>query len=124
MLAATIAGVAWRHLSLGLPWFAFKYGGSVLWAVALYWLMVVLFPRLSSPAVTVLALLVAAALEFSRLVHVFPALDAFRLTLPGRLLLGRFFSFRNIAAYWFAIALTAFADDRWLTLRSAVNGKE
>ena len=124
MLAATIAGVAWRHLSLGLPWFAYKYGGSVLWAVALYWLMVVLLPRLSSPAVTVLALLVAAALEFSRLVHVFPALDAFRLTLPGRLLLGRFFSFKNIAAYWFAIALTAFVDDRWLTRSAALNSKE
>ena len=117
MLAATVAGVAWRHAPLRLPWFAFKYGGSILWAVALYWLCAVIWPRWDSRRLVVVAAVAAAALEFSRLVHVFPALDAFRLTLPGRLLLGRFFAWKNICAYWFAIALTGFADDRWLTRR-------
>jgi hypothetical protein len=44
--------------------------------------------------------------------------DAFRLTLAGRLLLGRFFSLKNIAVYWLAIALAALLD-RWL-----VRGRE
>jgi len=54
----------------------------------------------------------AAAVEFSRLLHT-PAFDAFRLTFAGRFLLGRFFSLKNIAAYWLVIALTASLDRRF-----------
>ena len=37
-------------------------------------------------------------------------IDAFRLTLPGTILLGRYFSLKNIAAYILAIVLTAILD--------------
>ena len=117
LFGTSIAGVAWRHLPLGLPWFAFKYGGSALWAVALYWLCAAVWPRWDSRRLVPLTAAIALIVELSRLVHIFPALDAFRLTLPGRLLLGRFFSVKNILAYWLAITLTAFVDDRWIDRR-------
>jgi hypothetical protein len=43
-----------------------------------------------------------------------PLTDAFRVSLAGRILLGRYFSFRNIAAYWLAIALVALLDEMLL----------
>lgn len=106
-------------LPLGLPPFWFKYGGSALWAMALYWLIAACLPRLGSGWLAGIAAAAAAGIEFSRLWNQ-PSLDAFRLTLGGRLLLGRYFSFRNIAAYWLAIALAA-AMDRWLVRRAVWN---
>jgi hypothetical protein len=106
-------GIAWRTLPLHLSPFFFKYGGSALWAIALYWFLATLLPRLTPTPLAVLTALTAAVLEFSRLFHT-PVTDAFRLTLAGRLLLGRFFSLKNIAAYWLAIALAALLDHLFL----------
>ena len=117
LLLVTIpVGLAWRMVPLGLSPFLFKYGGSVLWAVALYWLVAACLPRLGSAALAGIAAILAAVLEFSRLWHT-PAMDAFRITLAGRLLLGRYFSPKNIAAYWLGIGLAALGD-RWLRQRS------
>lgn len=103
-------GLAWRTAPLGLSPFFFKYGGSVLWAAALYWFLAACLPRLGSFSVAWIAAAAAAALEFSRLWHT-AAIDAFRVSLAGRILLGRYFSFRNIAAYWLAIALVGLLDE-------------
>ena len=53
--------------------------------------------------------MLTTAVEFAKLYHS-PALDAFRLTLPGILLLGRFFSVWDMLAYWSAIAAGAWLD--------------
>jgi hypothetical protein len=108
-------GISWRMAPLHLPPFLYKYGGSVLWAAMVYWIVVALLPRLRPPTAGALAAIVAALVEFSRLYHA-PALDAFRLTLAGKLILGRVFSLRDIAAYWLAIATAAVID--WRCLRS------
>ena len=102
-------GIGWRMLPLGLPWFFYKYGGSFLWAVALYWFIATLLPKLYPIALATVATLAALIVEFSRLVPE-PTIDAFRLTLPGQLILGRFFSFKNIAAYLLAIFFSALLD--------------
>ena len=108
-LTATLAGLIWRLAPLHLPWLLYKYGGSMLWAAALYWLIAAILPSHKPHELALLTALAAAAVEFSRLVHT-PAFDAFRLTLAGKLLLGRFFSLKNIVAYWLAIAITAALD--------------
>jgi hypothetical protein len=89
---------------LGLPAFIVKYGGSVLWATMVYFLIAALLPRLSWRQLGLLALAVAAIVEASRLVHT-PWLDDFRLTLAGALLLGRIFSLWNVVAYTGGILL-------------------
>jgi hypothetical protein len=106
-------GVAWRMAPLHLPPFLYKYGGSVLWAAMVYWLIAALLPRLSPVRIAGLACVMAALVELSRLFHS-PPLDAFRLTLAGKLILGRFFSLWDIAAYWLAIGVTAIVDSRWV----------
>ena len=115
LLITVVAGLVWRMVPLGLSPFWFKYGGSALWAMAVYWLIAACLPRLSAVGLSCVAGVVAAVVEFSRLWHV-AAVDAFRVTLAGQLLLGRFFSLKNIAAYWVAIALAGLLD-RWLVRR-------
>jgi hypothetical protein len=113
-------GIAWRMLPLGLPWFFFKYGGSFLWAVALYWFIATLFPTLYPRALAAIAALAALIVEFSRLVPQ-PSIDAFRLTLAGQLMLGRYFSIKNIGAYLLAIAISALLDHHFAPGRNRAN---
>jgi hypothetical protein len=102
-------GLAVRLLPLHLPWFLYKYLGSALWAIALYWFLAAILPKLPPRAVATLAITIATLLEFSRLIPIAP-IDALRLTFAGKILLGRYFSVKNIAAYILAIALTAALD--------------
>jgi len=102
-------GLAVRYLPLHLPWFLYKYLGSTLWAAALYWFLATLLPKLRPIAIATLAITIATLLELSRLIPIAP-IDAFRLTLPGQILLGRYFSLKNIAAYLLATTLTAMFD--------------
>jgi Protein of unknown function (DUF2809) len=102
-------GLAIRLLPLGLPWFLYKYLGSLLWAAALYWFLAALLPKLRSRTIAALAITTATLLELTRLIPIAP-IDAFRLTFAGKILLGRFFSIKNIVAYILAITLTAILD--------------
>jgi len=104
MAVTLLAGLGMRFGSLGLPGFAVKYGGSTMWALMIYW-VVALVLRGSGPGrVMVLAGMVATAVEFLKLYRT-PSLDAFRGTLPGILLLGKYFSVWDIVAYWMAIGV-------------------
>ena len=102
-------GMAWRLAPLHLPQFAFKYGGSALWAVAVYWTAALRVPRFRPARLALIAAAVAVSVELFKLVRS-PGLDRFRDTLAGKLLLGRYFTFGAIAAYWFAIAFVALLD--------------
>ena len=82
-LALIPIGIAWRMAPLHLPPFLYKYGGSVLWAAMVYWLVAALLPRLNPVRVAGLAALIAALVECSRLIHT-PSLDAFRVTAGGQ----------------------------------------
>ncbi len=111
IILTIIAGLVLRRVPLGLPIFVVKYGGSMLWAAMIYWIVAAIRPVASSGAIAVNAVLFALAVEFFKLYHA-PILEAFRRTIAGSLLLGRYFSWWDIAAYLVAIALTAFADQR------------
>ncbi|WP_369725937.1 DUF2809 domain-containing protein [Bradyrhizobium sp. LLZ17] len=110
-LAVIACGLSlrWYGFPLGLPAFAVKYGGSLLWATMMYLLVGVLLPRLTRAQIAGLAMVIAVAVEFSRLVHA-PWLDAFRLTTAGALLLGRIFSLWNLLAYAIGIAFGVWID--------------
>ena len=108
-LATVVTGLIWRMAPLHLPFFLWKYGGSALWAIAVYWMIAFLLPNTRPIILAALACLFALAVEFSRLIPS-PTLEAFRETLAGRLILGSIFSPRNILAYWLAIAAAASID--------------
>ena len=99
----------WYGFPLGLPAFAVKYGGSLLWATMVFLLVGVLLPRLTRSQLAMIAVVIAVVVEFSRLVHA-PWLDAFRLTTAGALLLGRIFSLWNLVAYLIGIVAGVWLD--------------
>lgn len=109
MLATVVCGLVVRFTPLGLPPFVIKYGGSTLWALMVYWIVSALLPSWRLFAIALLTGVIATSVEFVKLYHS-PALDAFHLTLPSILLLGRFFSVWDIVAYWSAISVGAFLD--------------
>lgn len=114
------AGLAVRYIGphFGLPWFIWKYAGSLLWATMVYFLVALGLPSSGVPRISIIAMIIAIAVEFSRLVE-FPALDAFRSTLAGALTIGRVFSLWNLVAYaagvGFGAALDAALARRGLT---------
>ena len=109
MLVTIVAGLAIRFVHLGLPRSVVKYGGSMLWAVMIYWMVSTILAGWRMRWVAIVSGLIATAVEFVKLYHT-AWLDAFRHTLPGIVLLGSIFSFRDIAAYWIAIVLAAVLD--------------
>lgn len=112
LLAAIIAsGLLLRRFgpSLGLPFIVVKYGGSLLWGAMVYVVLTFIAHRRPATHLATLAALIAAGVELFRLYHT-PWLDAFRLTTPGALLLGRVFSLWNLAAYGLGILLGCLAD--------------
>jgi len=115
--AVIVAGLLLRVYGyrIGLPFFCVKYGGSLLWGAMVYGLVASALSKIRPWPVAAASLAVAVTVELSRLIHT-PALDAFRLTLAGALLLGRIFSPWNILAYGLGIA-AALTIDKILLLR-------
>ncbi|QWG22479.1 DUF2809 domain-containing protein [Bradyrhizobium sediminis] len=110
-LSVIVCGLALRGfgLGLGLPALVVKYGGSTLWGTMVFLLVAMAAPNLSRPRIALVSAVIAIGVELFRLVH-FPWLDAFRLTLPGALLLGRIFSTWNMLAYGVGIGLGVMLD--------------
>jgi tetrahydromethanopterin S-methyltransferase subunit D len=111
VLSTATAGLTIRFAPLGLPVWLRKYGGSVLWAVLIYWIVSGVFGRVRPGATGAIAFAFATAVELFKL-HSSPSLDRFRQTLAGMLLLGRFFSVWDICAYAVGIVLAAALDMR------------
>jgi hypothetical protein len=110
-LAIIACGLALRGWGpgFGLPAFVVKYGGSTLWGTMVFFLVAIAASHLSRTRIMLVAAVIAIGVELFRLVHI-PWLDAFRLTLPGALLLGRIFSVWNMAAYGVGISIGALLD--------------
>jgi hypothetical protein len=81
----------------------------------IYWIAALLFPTWKVTSLIPATGAIATVVELIRL-YDSPGLDAFRVTLPGVLLLGRVFSWWDILTYWVAILIAAGIDS--LALRS------
>jgi hypothetical protein len=110
-LSIIACGLALRGfgLGLGIPVFFVKYGGSLLWAAMVFFLVALAASSLKRPGIALIAASIAVGVELFRLVHA-PWLDAFRLTIAGALLLGRVFSPWNMLAYAIGIVLAMLLD--------------
>jgi hypothetical protein len=118
ILGTIAAGLTVRMAHLGLPFVVVKYGGSMLWALMIYWIVSSIRPRWSMAQNALAAGAIASAVELFKLYHS-PTLDSFRLTLPGALLLGRVFSVWDLLAYSVAITAGALVD---CAIRSTADG--
>ena len=110
-VAIIISGLTLRRFGfgLGLPAIIVKYGGSMLWASMVFFIVAIAAPRRSRQYVALISAVIAVCVELFRLVHA-PWLDDFRLTLAGALLLGRIFSAWDILAYGAGIGLGMLLD--------------
>lgn len=117
LFVTIVAGMIVRMVPLDLSPLIVKYGGSMLWALAIYWLVSTVFSRSSLVFSAMVAGLLATAVEFLKLYHT-SDLEAFRYTLLGTLLLGKIFSFSDIAAYWFAVSFGAILDMQFRPAKS------
>lgn len=110
-LSIIVSGLALRGygFGLGLPALVVKYGGSILWAAMVFFLVAIAASNLSRPRIALIAASIAVGVELFRLVHT-PWLDAFRLTTAGALLLGRIFSLWDMLAYGAGIVFGMLLD--------------
>jgi hypothetical protein len=110
-LSIIVAGLALRRygLGLGLPAFVVKYGGSILWATMVFFLVAMAASHLPRGRVAWIAASIAVGVELFRLVHA-PWLDDFRLTIAGALLLGRIFSLWDMLAYGAGVVFGMWLD--------------
>jgi hypothetical protein len=110
-LSVIVLGLSLRKFGfgLGLPAFVVKYGGSILWAAMVFFLVAMATSRLPRWHIASIAAVIALGVELFRLVHT-PWLDDFRLTTAGALLLGRIFSLWDLLAYGVGIILGMLLD--------------
>jgi Protein of unknown function (DUF2809) len=118
-VAIILCGLGLRGwgFGFGLTAFVVKYGGSTLWGSMVFFLVAMAALNLSRSSIALMAAVIAIGVELSRLVH-YPWLDAFRLTLPGALLLGRIFSGWNMLAYGVGIGLGVMLDRFAMSVRT------
>src|SRR5882724_1907121 len=110
-LSIILVGLALRRygFGLGLPAVVVKYGGSVLWAMMVFFLVAIVGSKLPRWRIATITAVIATCAELFRLVHP-PWLDEFRLTLAGALLLGRIFSLWDLLAYGVGVILGMLLD--------------
>lgn len=111
ILALVAGGYVLRAYGPGhrIPALYLLYGGAAIWAATVYFLVALLLRSRPQKQVLLVAALVCALVEVSKLIHT-PALDIFRLTPAGALMLGRIFAGWNFAAYAAGLMLAAILD--------------
>jgi hypothetical protein len=103
------AGLLIRLAPLGLPVVVIRHLGNAIWGAMVLCLIVAIRPaRVGLPGCLVAAIAMAIGSELFRLYHA-PALDAFRHTLAGALLIGRVFSLWNMLDYLAGIIIASLA---------------
>ncbi len=102
-------GLATRRRAEWFPQAVATYGGDVLWASMMYWLIAILRPHDRVARVAVLALSVAFMVEASQLLQIEPLLS-FRDTTLGALVLGHGFVASDLIAYAVGVAIAALID--------------
>jgi hypothetical protein len=110
LAVATIAtGLATRRVPAAFPEVLATFGGDVLWATLVYWLLAWLRPSAAAPRLACAAGLAALAVECSQLLH--PAAGGAWPIGLAHFVLGQGFLWSDLACYAVGIGL-AWALDR------------
>lgn len=112
VLFTMLAGLASRRPELGLPGFLATYAGDTLWALLVFWLLGLVFVGKSRNWVATVALGFCFFIETSQLYQA-PWLNSLRATLPGSLVLGHGFLWRDLLCYTAGVALGWLLETGW-----------
>jgi hypothetical protein len=108
LLLVVIALGLWSRalMFLSISPFAAQYAGDTLWALAIFLLLGILFPRKATLHLALLALLISFAIEFSQFYHA-PWITTIRSTRLGGLILGYGFLWSDLVCYSCGVAIGA-----------------
>ena len=118
MLLLIPLGFVCRFVPIGLPYLIVKYGGSFLWASTVYWFIGYFLARQKPLLLAIISLVVTATIEFLKRVQS-STLENIRNTFFGIIILGRRFSYIDIAVYWLAIFCCMWIDHSTIHGRNA-----
>ena len=108
-LAVIILGLLSRKIPRTLPMLFSKYPGDLLWAVAAFFLISSLVPRITLVRRSLATAVFCICIEFAKLYQADWA-ETVRSFGPGRLLFGYQFSWINLGFYMAGVALAAIFD--------------
>jgi hypothetical protein len=111
VIALGMASRMWPIFPRGLG----GYPGDALWAMAVYFVLALVLPGLSSQRLATVALVVSWVVEFAQLLR-WPWLVALRRNPIGHMFLGSGFDWFDLVAYAVGVAI-AFVLDRLLVRR-------
>lgn len=86
-----------------------KYPGDALWAVMVFCGVGFWFPGMTTMRAGVFAFTFSCTVEFFQMYHA-PWIESLRDTLPGRLILGRGFSWADIGAYAIGVTISCLLE--------------
>lgn len=110
LLCATILlGLATRAMPTAFPALIAAYGGDVLWAVMVVWILALMRPAAAPRMLGLLALTVATSIEVSQLYQA-PWINAVRATRVGALTLGQGFLWSDVLCYALGVTLAVALD--------------
>jgi hypothetical protein len=109
MLLLIPLGFVCRFVPIGLPYVIVKYGGSFLWASTVYWFIGYFLARQKPSTLALMSLVITAGIEFLKRVQS-STLENIRNTFFGIIILCRYFSYTDIAVYWFAVLCAVWID--------------
>jgi len=98
IVVVIVLGLLSRRFPDRLPAALGKYPGDALWATMVFFGIGFVFPRWPSVLAALSALAFSGCVEFSQLYQA-PWIESLRNTLAGRLILGRGFAWKDLAAY-------------------------
>jgi glycopeptide antibiotics resistance protein len=98
LIIDAICGLGSRKYASYLPNLIAAYTGDTAWTLAVFLMLGLLAPRLSTWSVAALALMISFTVELSQLYHA-PWIDAIRDTTIGHLALGSGFDPTDLACY-------------------------
>jgi glycopeptide antibiotics resistance protein len=109
IIAAAILGLGSRRFAANLPDVIVAYAGDTAWALAVFLMLGLVFPNLSTLRTASLALVVSVFVEVSQLYHA-PWIDSIRDNPFVHLALGSGFDPRDLACYTVGIVIGALIE--------------
>lgn len=116
-LLITIAlGLGTRQFPSVFPPVVARYGGDVLWATMMFWLLALLYPAAPTHRLALSALTISFAVECSQLYRA-PWIDSVRANPLGALVLGQGFLWSDLLCYTIGVLLAMFIDGQLQKVR-------
>jgi hypothetical protein len=106
-----LLGLATRVRPDAFPALVARYGGDILWASMLVWLLALLRPGSTTTTRGLVAIGIATLVELSQLIQS-PWLTAARATPIGALVLGQGFLWSDLVCYAIGVSLASLLDAR------------